>query len=68
MLCDLCGREMTKGETHYLYVMGWEKMRKQGGGNALALRKVIHPERYACLPCVQVREKAKPQKEVLFGD
>lgn len=63
MRCDLCKRELQHGETVYRYVMGWEKMRSKGGGNALALRKVIHPERFACSPCVQVREK---QKEALF--
>lgn len=64
--CDMCGREMTKHETQYRWVMGWEKIRTQGGGNALALRRVIQPERFACHACVAVREKTPPQEETLF--
>jgi hypothetical protein len=51
VVCHFCKREVDAdlGRTAQ-FVSGWERKRKQGGTNALILRKV-HPQ-WACGECI----------------
>ena len=38
--CKLCGQPVQMGERLYREVTGWEEIRKQGGTNAVRLRRL----------------------------
>lgn len=54
--CSICGRDMTVAAEVYHEVIGWEKPRRGGGTNALALRRLTG--KVACSGCIS-RKKSK---------
>jgi hypothetical protein len=62
--CHLCGRDLTT--THmgvYRFVEGWEKVRSQGGTNAISMRKVH--DQWAHGTCVELKSRGLLDQEVL---
>jgi hypothetical protein len=57
-LCEFCGEPVnTKEPGNFIFVEGWEKIRRtgDGGGHGLTERHVLN--KYACRECMRKREQ-----------
>jgi hypothetical protein len=66
--CDMCGRSIDeRKEIVWQMVTGWEKRRRQGGTNHLALRKPQDQSR--CWVCMdRMLSGDDPHQVALFGE
>lgn len=63
--CFFCG-EQVREQVAFRRVMGWERLRPQGGANQITLREVVD-DRFACMHCVdKLRRRVPVAQEGLF--
>jgi hypothetical protein len=64
-VCSVCERELEPAETVYREVSGWERVRQQGGANAITLRR--ESGRLACKACIDRRVAGLENQPELFA-
>ena len=60
IVCDGCGRTVSRHETVYQFTFGWAKLRGRGGTNALALRET--EDRFMCSACITRAKAVHPEQ------
>lgn len=64
-VCEFCGEPIKSVRWAWRKIIGYEKTRKQGGTNAIALRKPL--DEWACDRCVdKLRNGVDPRQEGIW--